>query len=113
MELMRLSCGSRPTGEIYAEHSLRILQESQIKGRKHQDNSDVNYQPFPESILKEQYIYANNNGNQHPNVKHDRHVSCHFNLPFSANAFYMLLAVCAILISTVFTQYQRCKIQYI
>jgi len=34
--------------------SLRVLQESQIKGCKHQDYADVRYQPFPESILEEQ-----------------------------------------------------------
>ena len=33
--------------------SLWVFQESQIKGCKHQDNADVHYQPFPESILKE------------------------------------------------------------
>jgi hypothetical protein len=34
--------------------SLQVLQESQIEGCKDQDNADVHYQPFPESILKEQ-----------------------------------------------------------
>jgi 1,2-phenylacetyl-CoA epoxidase PaaB subunit len=37
-----------------AADSLWVLEESQIKGSKHQDNADVHYQPFPESILKEQ-----------------------------------------------------------
>ena len=43
--------------------SLWVLEESQIKGRKYQDNADVHYQPFPESILKEQQVYTNDNGN--------------------------------------------------
>jgi hypothetical protein len=34
--------------------SLRVIKESKIEGYKHQDNADVHYQPFPESILKEQ-----------------------------------------------------------
>ncbi len=60
-----------------AGDSLWVLEESQIKGCKHQDNADVHYQPFPESILKEQQVYTNDNGNQHRNVKHDRHVPRH------------------------------------
>jgi 1,2-phenylacetyl-CoA epoxidase PaaB subunit len=60
-----------------AADSLWVLEESQIKGSKHQDNADVHYQPFPESILKEQQVYTNDNGNQHRNVKHDRHVPRH------------------------------------
>jgi len=43
---------SQPVGA--AALSLRVLYESQIEGCKHQDNADVHYQPFPESILKEQ-----------------------------------------------------------
>jgi GNAT superfamily N-acetyltransferase len=58
---------------------LRVLHESQIEGGEHQDNADVDQQPFPESILEEQQIYTNNNGYQHHTVKHDRHVLCHFN----------------------------------
>jgi hypothetical protein len=33
--------------------SLQLLQESQIEGRKHQDNTDIQDEPFLESILKE------------------------------------------------------------
>jgi hypothetical protein len=65
-----------------AAPSLRVLQESQIEGYKHQDNADVHYQPLPESILKEQKIYTNDNGYHHHNVKHGRHVPCHFNHQF-------------------------------
>jgi len=70
----------QPAGS--AALSLRVLEESQIEGCKHQDNADVHYKPFPESILKEQYIYTNDNGYQHHNVKHDRHVPGHFNHQF-------------------------------
>ena len=34
--------------------SLSVIKESKIEGYKHQDYADVHYQPFPESILKEQ-----------------------------------------------------------
>ena len=34
--------------------SSRVFQESQIEGGKNQNNADIHYQPFPESILKEQ-----------------------------------------------------------
>ncbi|HTW28900.1 MAG TPA: hypothetical protein VME92_17370 [Acetobacteraceae bacterium] len=47
-------------------------QEPQIKGRKHQDDPDVNDQPFPESIPEEQEIHTDDNGDQHHNVKQDR-----------------------------------------
>jgi hypothetical protein len=46
-------CGVRqPTAA--AEIGLRVLQESQIEGQKHQNNADIHHQPFPESIPKKQ-----------------------------------------------------------
>ena len=33
--------------------SLWVIKESEIEGYKDQDNADVHYQAFPESILKE------------------------------------------------------------
>jgi hypothetical protein len=42
-----------------------VIEESQIEGCKHQDNTYVHHQPIPESIPKEQYIYTNDNGYQH------------------------------------------------
>lgn len=59
---------------------LAILYESQIEGRKHQDNTDVRHQPFPESIPKEEQIYTNYYGYQHANVEPDKHTFCHFSL---------------------------------
>jgi hypothetical protein len=64
----------------WGQLNLRVLYESQIEGCKHQDNADVHYQPFPESIPKEEQIHTNYNGYQHPNVKPDKHTLCHFNL---------------------------------
>jgi hypothetical protein len=60
--------------------NLRVLYESQIEGCKHQDNADVHYQSFPESIPKEEQIHTNYNGYQHPNVKPDKHILCHLSL---------------------------------
>jgi hypothetical protein len=55
----------------------RILYESQIEGCKHQDNTDVHHEPFPESILKEKKIYANDNGYHHQTVKRYEDALCH------------------------------------
>jgi len=52
-----------------------LLQEFQIEGRKHQYNTDVRRQPFPESIPEELYIYSNDDGYQHRRIKHNKHVS--------------------------------------
>ncbi|MDA8363789.1 MAG: hypothetical protein M0Z84_08230 [Gammaproteobacteria bacterium] len=43
-------------------HRLWVLEESQIEGCKHQDNANVHHKTFPESILEEQHIDANDNG---------------------------------------------------
>jgi hypothetical protein len=58
---------------------LRIFYESEIEGREHQDNTDIHRQPFPESILEEQKIQTNNNGDHYQNVKHGRYIDFHFN----------------------------------
>jgi hypothetical protein len=57
---------------------LQVPKESPIEGYKHQDNTDVRYQPSRGLIPKEQQIYTNNNGYQHHNVKRQKHVSFHF-----------------------------------
>jgi hypothetical protein len=74
--VLELDVGVRQPADAAAD-GLWVLEESQIKGCKHQDDADVHYHPFPESILKEQKVYTNDNGNQHHNVKHDRHVPRH------------------------------------
>jgi hypothetical protein len=71
-------------GESKKFADLRVLQESEIEGRKHQDDADVHYQPFPESILEEQKIYTNDDGYQRHNVNRDRDVPCHFNHRFKS-----------------------------
>ena len=58
-ELAQLKKGRLPSAALVRWRlttlwKLRILEESQIEGCKHQDNADVHYQPFPESIPKEE-----------------------------------------------------------
>jgi hypothetical protein len=38
------------------------LQESQVEGREHQNDSDVHHQPLPEPVPEKQDIYADHNG---------------------------------------------------
>jgi hypothetical protein len=57
--------------------------ESKIIAYKHKDNADVRCQAFPEQVPKEQDIYTNDNDYHHHNVKRDRLVHFHFNLPFA------------------------------
>ena len=64
---------------VAAAVGLRIPQESQIEGCKHQDNSDVHHQAFPELIPEEEQIYTDDNTYQHRNVKHDNQALCHIN----------------------------------
>jgi hypothetical protein len=42
-----------PDAHGHRRRSLRVFQESEIEGGKHQDDADVHHQPFPESIPKE------------------------------------------------------------
>jgi hypothetical protein len=53
------------------------LQEPQIEGPEHQDNSDVYYQPRPEVMPEEQDIHADHDGYQREHVKHDGCRSSH------------------------------------
>jgi hypothetical protein len=61
--------------------ALRVPQESQVEGRKYQDDPDVHYQPLPKPVPKEKDIYTDNNGCQRCNVKQDRHLSGHSTTP--------------------------------
>jgi len=55
----------------------RRLQEPQIEGGKHQDNSDVHHQPLPEPVPEEQDVHADHDGHQREHVKHDGCLSSH------------------------------------
>ena len=60
---------------------LRVPQEPEVEGHKHQDDADIRYQPFPESIPEEQQIHANDNGYQDQDEQH--HISSPWDLNHS------------------------------
>ena len=55
-------------------------EESQIESREHQDNANVRYQPFPESVSEERDIQTNNDCYHCHHVKRDSDLSAHFSL---------------------------------
>jgi hypothetical protein len=55
---------------------LWVLKESQIEGCKHQKDSDVHHQPFPEMVPEDQDIYSDDDGYH----RHGNHRSCHCDL---------------------------------
>jgi hypothetical protein len=56
-----------------------IPEESQVESSEHQDNANIHYQPFPESVSKEQQIYADYNDCHHHHIKHDKYLFAHLN----------------------------------
>jgi hypothetical protein len=71
--------------------ALRTPEESQVESPEHQDNADIHYQPFPESVSEEREIYTDYNGYHRRHVKHDGHLSAHFR-PFG----YALVGSCTV-----------------
>lgn len=63
-----------------ALHS-KPLKKSQIKGGKHQDNTDVCDQPLPDVMPEDQHIDSYNHGNQNCNEQHDSRVPGHLDPP--------------------------------
>jgi hypothetical protein len=57
------------------------FQESQVESCEHQDNTNIHYQSFPESVSEEHEIYADYNGCHRHHVKHDSYLSAHFSTP--------------------------------
>jgi hypothetical protein len=53
------------------------LYESQIESCEYQYNSYVRDQPFPKLTPEEQEIYADDDGYQQHDVKHDNYLSFH------------------------------------
>jgi hypothetical protein len=51
--------------------SIRSAEESQVEGREDQDDADIRYQPFPESVPEEEEIDTDYNGDHGRPVKHD------------------------------------------
>jgi len=50
-----------------------VVKKSQIEGGKHQDDSDVHHQPFPEMVPENQGIYNHDDGYH----RHGHHRFCH------------------------------------
>jgi hypothetical protein len=53
-------------------------EESQVESCEHQDNANIRYQPFPESVAEEREIYTDYDGCYHHPVKHDSYPAAHF-----------------------------------
>ena|SRR5215469_676436 len=59
---------------------LWVLQESPIEGCKHQNDSDVHHQSFPEMVPEDQGIYGDYDGYHPDHIRHCDHQSCHCDL---------------------------------
>ena len=55
-------------------------EESQVESCEHQDNANIDCQPFPESVSEEHEIYTDYDGCHRHHVKHDSYLSAHFSL---------------------------------
>jgi transposase len=55
-------------------------EESRIESCEHQDNANVRYQPFPESVSEEREIYTDYDGYHCHHVKRDSDLSTRFRL---------------------------------
>ena len=49
-------------------------EESQVESCEHQDNANIHYQPFPESVSEEHEIYTDYDGCHRHHVKHDSYL---------------------------------------
>src|SRR5215831_17512238 len=61
-------------------------EESQVESSEHQDNANIHYQPFPESVSEEHEIYTDYNGRHRHHVEHYSYPSVHF----STTSFHFL-----------------------
>jgi hypothetical protein len=53
-------------------------EESEVECCEHQDNANIHYQPFPESLSEEREIYTHYNGCHRQHVNHGSYLSAHF-----------------------------------
>jgi hypothetical protein len=53
-------------------------EESQIEGRKHQDNADIHDQPYPEPVSEEREIHADYDGDHRQYVQRRGYPALHF-----------------------------------
>jgi hypothetical protein len=59
------------------------LEKSQVESAEHQDNADIHYQPFPESVPEEREIHTDYDGRHRQYVKHDSDLSAHLGHSFN------------------------------
>jgi hypothetical protein len=57
-----------------------MRQESQVERCEHQDDSNIQYQTFRESVSEEREIYTDYDGYHRHSVKYDSNLSAHCNL---------------------------------
>jgi hypothetical protein len=56
-----------------------MSEESQVERSEHQDNSNIQYQPFPESVSKERKIHPDDQDDHRQHIKHGKYpVAAHF-----------------------------------
>ena len=60
-------------------------EEFKVESSEHQDNANIHYQPFPESVSEEHEIYTDYDGDHRHHVKHDSYLSAHFSLPVTSD----------------------------
>jgi hypothetical protein len=53
-------------------------EESQVESCEHQDNANVHYQPFPESVSEEREIHTDYDGCHCHHIKRDSDLPAHF-----------------------------------
>src|ERR1700735_698279 len=54
-----------------------VLQEPPVEGYEHQDDPDVDQQPWPELVPEEEDVHAHDHAHHGEHVKHDGDVSSH------------------------------------
>jgi hypothetical protein len=52
-------------------------EESQVESCEHQDNANIHYQPFPESVSEDHEIYTDYDGCHRHHIKYDGYLSAH------------------------------------
>src|SRR5580704_5027197 len=75
---------NRPRPRACRDMASCTPQESQVESCEHQDDANIHYQPFPESVSEEHQIYPDYDGYHRHHTKHDS-LSAHFESPESAD----------------------------
>jgi len=92
VDIARVPCGAKSRHRACLfDHPIGPLrswrhEKSQVESSEHQDNANIHYQPFPESVSEEHEIYTDYNGCHCQHVKHHSYPSVHF----STTSFHFL-----------------------